>query len=86
MKFRTLLLTGALALSAFAGMAQADTLNVDSSSNPQLIGNIKKVVAMTEQQTSLCKVIPAEMTFINNAGQTEDLHYRKMSEACDFNN
>ncbi|BBP77169.1 DUF2790 domain-containing protein [Pseudomonas gingeri NCPPB 3146 = LMG 5327] len=88
MKLRTLLMTSALALTAVAGVAQADT-----SAAPQAVPyhygmplNIDKLISMTEQPTSVCKVINADMKFVDKAGKIEDVTYRKMSQACDFNN
>ncbi|KPA95865.1 MULTISPECIES: DUF2790 domain-containing protein [Pseudomonas] len=88
MKFRTLLMSGALALSAFAGVAQADTA-ATAQAVPYHYGmplNIDKVISMTEQPTAECKVVKADMKFIDKAGKTEDVSYRKLSDACNFNN
>jgi hypothetical protein len=48
--------------------------------------NIAKVLAMNETPTNDCKVINADIKFLDKAGKVEDVSYRKMSEACDFQN
>ncbi|SEI21078.1 DUF2790 domain-containing protein [Pseudomonas fuscovaginae UPB0736] len=88
MTVRTLLLTTALALSAFAGMAQAGT-STNTQAVPYQYGmplNIDKLISMTEQPTDQCKVINADMKFVDTAGKIEDVSYRKLSDACNFNN
>lgn len=88
MKLRTLMLGGALALAAVSGLAQADDSNAVKTV-PYQYGmpmNIAKVLAMNETQTDECKVIKAEIKFLDKAGKVEDVSYRKMSEACDFQN
>lgn len=88
MKLRTLMLGGALALAAVSGLAQADDSNAVKPV-PYQYGmpmNIAKVLAMNETQTDECKVIKADIKFLDKAGKVEDVSYRKMSEACDFQN
>ena len=85
MKLRTLVFGGALALAAVSSLAQAD----DAKPVPYHYGmpmNIAKVLAMNEAQTNDCKVIKADIKFVDTAGKVEDVSYRKMSEACDFQN
>jgi len=48
--------------------------------------NVKTVIAMHETDTNVCKVINADIKFVDTAGKVEDVGYRKMSEACDFQN
>ncbi|WP_448650976.1 DUF2790 domain-containing protein [Pseudomonas fluorescens] len=89
MKLRTLMLGGALALAGASGLAQADTQQPATKPVPYQYGmplNIDKVIAMNETQTNDCKVINADIKFIDKAGKIEDVGYRKMSEACDFQN
>lgn len=81
MNIRTFIVAGTLALSASPGLVHADT----SAPQPYYYGmplHIAKVVSLTEPDTLECKVVTAEMKFIDTAGQTEDISYRKMSEAC----
>lgn len=89
MKLRTLMLGGALALAAVSGLAQADDQSNAVKPVPYQYGmpmNIAKVLAMNETQTDECKVIKADIKFLDKAGKVEDVSYRKMSEACDFQN
>ncbi|MFJ2389452.1 DUF2790 domain-containing protein [Pseudomonas koreensis] len=89
MNIRTLLLTSALACTAFAGMAQANDTTATSKPVPYQYGmplQVNKVISMTEPQTSQCKVITADMKYIDNAGKPEEITYRKMSDACNFQN
>jgi len=85
MKPRTLLVTGALALSALAGVAQADT----TQPVPYQYGmplHVAKVISMTEQPSQECKVITADMKFIDTAGKPAEISYLKLSDSCNFNN
>ncbi|EZP33546.1 DUF2790 domain-containing protein [Pseudomonas sp. RIT288] len=89
MNIRTLLLTSALACSGFAGLAQANDTNAATQPVPYQYGmplQVNKVVSMTEPQTQQCKVITADMKYIDNAGKPEEITYRKMSDACNFQN
>ncbi|MFN3358191.1 MAG: DUF2790 domain-containing protein [Pseudomonas sp.] len=85
MKLRTLMSAGVLALAAVAGLAQAD----DQKPVPYEYGmplQIKHVIAMNETPTTDCKVIDAEIKFVDKAGKIEDVGYRKLSDACTLQN
>lgn len=85
MKLRTLLCGGALALAAVSGLAQAD----NQKPVPYQYGmplNINHVIAMNEAPTNDCKVIDADIKFVDKAGKVEDVGYRKLSDACSFQN
>jgi hypothetical protein len=89
MKLRTVMLCGAFALAALSGLAQADEQSAVVKPVPYQYGmpmNIAKVLAMNEPPTNDCKVIKADIKFLDKAGKVEDVSYRKMSEACDFQN
>ncbi|WP_294735019.1 DUF2790 domain-containing protein [uncultured Pseudomonas sp.] len=86
MKLRTLMLGGALALTAVTGMAQADTAPVVTPYHYGEKMDVQKVLAMHETDTNVCKVINADIKYLNSAGKVQDVSYRKMSEACDFQN
>ncbi|NWA86338.1 MULTISPECIES: DUF2790 domain-containing protein [unclassified Pseudomonas] len=89
MKLRTLFFSGTLALAAVSGLAHADTQQPVTKPVPYQYGmplNIDKVIAMHETDTDVCKVINADIKFVDKAGKIEDVGYRKMSEACDFQN
>ena len=82
MNSRTLLVAGALALSAFASAAQADTQAVPYHYGMPL--HVAKVVSLTEPPTMECKVVTANMKFIDTAGKLEEISYRKLSDACSY--
>ncbi|AQT94096.1 DUF2790 domain-containing protein [Pseudomonas azotoformans] len=89
MKLRTLMLGATLALAAASSLAQADDQTAAVKPVPYHYGlpmNIDKVLAMNETPTDECKVIKADIKFLDKAGKVEDVSYRKMSEACDFQN
>ncbi|MCS3419928.1 DUF2790 domain-containing protein [Pseudomonas yamanorum] len=86
MKLRTLMLGGALALTAVTGMAQADTAPVVTPYHYGEKMDVQKVLAMHETDTNVCKVINADIKYLDSAGKVQDVSYRKMSEACDFQN
>lgn len=88
MNIRPFLLTTVLACTAFAGLAQANDTTT-TKAVPYTYGmplNVAKVVSMTEQPTNACKVIDADMKYIDTSGKPEEITYRKMSDACDFQN
>lgn len=88
MKTRTLLVTAALALSAFAGLAQAND-TASTKAVPYEYGmplHVGKVIALTEPSTLDCKVITADMKYIDTSGKPAEITYRKMSDACSFQN
>ncbi|MFW0754296.1 DUF2790 domain-containing protein [Pseudomonas sp. H11T01] len=87
MNSRMLLVAGVLGLSAFAGAVQADTTTVQPV--PYHYGmplHVAKVVSMTEPSTMECKVITADMKFIDTAGKLEEITYSKLSDACSYQN
>lgn len=86
MKLRTLMLGGALALTAVTGMAQADTAPVITPYHYGEKMDVQKVLAMHETDTNVCKVINADIKYLDSSGNVQDVSYRKMSEACDFQN
>ena len=89
MKLRTLMLGGALALSALSGLAQADDQSIATKPVSYHYGmpmNIAKVLAMNEPATNECKVIKADIKFVNTSGNVQDVSYRKLSDACSFQN
>ncbi|HJR30209.1 MAG TPA: DUF2790 domain-containing protein [Pseudomonas sp.] len=85
MNMHTLLITSALACTAFAGFAQSDETS-SSQAVPYHYGmplHVGKVISITEPSTLDCKVVTADMKYIDSAsGQTAEITYRKMSDAC----
>ncbi|WP_392888308.1 DUF2790 domain-containing protein [Pseudomonas migulae] len=88
MNIRTLLVTAALACTGFAGLAQAND-TTPSQAVPYEYGmplHVAKVVALTEPSTLDCKVITADMKYIDTSGKPAEITYRKMSDACSYQN
>jgi len=87
MNIRTLLVTAALACTGFTGLAQAND-TTQSKAVPYEYGmplHVAKVVALTEPSTLECKVITADMKYIDTSGKPEEITYRKLSDACSQN-
>ncbi|MEZ1314770.1 DUF2790 domain-containing protein [Pseudomonas fluorescens] len=81
MNMRTLLATTALACTAFTGLAQAN----DTQAVPYEYGmplHVAKVVSLSEPATLECKVVTADMKYIDGAGKPAEISYRKLSQAC----
>jgi hypothetical protein len=85
MNTRTLLVTAALACTAFAGLAQAND-TTDSQAVPYHYGmplHVSKVISLTEPDTLECKVVNAQMKYIDDRGKPAEITYRKLSDACE---
>ncbi|ANI60609.1 hypothetical protein ABH908_003549 [Pseudomonas frederiksbergensis] len=87
MNMRTLLMTTALACTAFAGFAQANDTS-SSQAVPYHYGmplNVGKVISMTEPSTLDCEVVTADMKYIDStSGKPAEITYRKLSDACSY--
>lgn len=85
MNARIALIAAAMAAgSALPGIAHATTVS-DSTAVPYHYGmalNVAKVISMTEPDTMECKVVTAQMTFVDTTGQHRDISYSKLSDAC----
>ncbi|MHC8286611.1 DUF2790 domain-containing protein [Pseudomonas sp. XS1P51] len=84
MNMRILLGTVALACTAFTGLAQASDTS-SSQAVPYQYGmplHVAKVVSLSEPTTLECKVITAEMKYIDTTGKPAEITYRKLSDAC----
>ncbi|WP_460141478.1 DUF2790 domain-containing protein [Pseudomonas sp. S2_E01] len=84
MNSTTLLVTLTLACSAFTGLAQAN-----DSTTAQAVPyeydmplHVAKVVSLSEPDTLECKVVTADMKYIDAAGKPAEITYRKLSQAC----
>lgn len=83
MNTRTLLVT-ALACIPFAGLAQANDTST-SQAVPYHYGmplHVSKVISLTEPSTLECKVVKADMKYIDDTGKAAEITYRKLSDAC----
>ena len=88
MKMQTILLATTLASISWAGIAHANDAST-SQAVPYHYGmplHVAKVIALTEPSTLDCKVVTAEMKYIDNAGQPAQISYRKLSDACSLQN
>lgn len=86
MNTRILLVTAALACTGFAGLAQAND-TASSQAVPYEYGmplHVAKVVSLTEPTTLDCKVITADMKYIDTSGKPAEITYRKLSDACSY--
>lgn len=85
MKVQVLITSCAIAWMALTGVAQADTPVVQ----PYHYGmhlDVAKVISMSEPVTQDCKVVKADMKYLDKAGKVEEISYAKMSDACSFQN
>lgn len=85
MNTRTLLVTAALACTAFTGLSQAND-TITSQAVPYHYGmplHVSKVISLTEPDTLECKVVKADMKYIDDTGKPAEITYRKLSDACE---
>ncbi|MHC8366670.1 DUF2790 domain-containing protein [Pseudomonas sp. ZT5P21] len=88
MNMRTLLVTAALTCTGVAGLAQAND-TASTQAVPYEYGmplHVAKVVSLTEPSTLECKIITAEMKYIDASGKPAEITYRKWSDACSYQN
>lgn len=84
MKSQSLLIALTLALAAVSGVAQADSKPVPYRYGMPM--DVQKVISMNEPQTNECKVIQADIKFLDKAGAEQYVSYKKLSDACMFQN
>ena len=84
MKTQSLLLACALAFTTQSGMALAESQPVPYRYGMPM--DVHKVIAMNEPQTHECKVIQADIKFMDKAGDVQHVSYQKLSDACLFQN
>jgi hypothetical protein len=91
MNSRALLVSIALVCASSTGIAQANdpaasTQNVPSYHYGMPL-HVGKVIALSEPTTLDCEVITATMKYINSqSGQPAEVAYRKLSDACSYQN
>jgi hypothetical protein len=74
----------ALACAVFSGLSQANDTST-SQAVPYHYGmplHVSKVISLTEPDTLECKVIKADMKYIDDTGKPAEISYRKLSDAC----
>ncbi|MCF4997860.1 DUF2790 domain-containing protein [Pseudomonas syringae] len=89
MNVRPFLFTTALACTAFAGVAQANDTSATSNAVPYQYGvplHVAKVVSLSEPSTLDCKVVKADMKYIDTSGKPAEISYSKLSDACSYQN
>ncbi|UEB93600.1 DUF2790 domain-containing protein [Pseudomonas sp. HN2] len=89
MNMRPFLLTATLACAAFSGLAQATGISATSDALPYQYGmplHVAKVLTLTEAPTLKCKIITADMKYIDSTGKPAQISYRKLSDACSQQN
>jgi hypothetical protein len=90
MNSRTLLVSAALVCVSLTGVAQANDTTTAQSVPSYHYGmplHVGKVIALTEPATLDCKVVTAQMKYIDDqSGKPAEIAYRKLSDACNYQN
>ncbi|KAB0507739.1 DUF2790 domain-containing protein [Pseudomonas moorei] len=91
MNSRTLLVSAALVCVSLTGVAQANDTTTTTQSVPSyhygMSLHVGKVIALTEPDTLDCKVVTAQMKYIDDqSGKPAEIAYRKLSDACSYQN
>jgi hypothetical protein len=90
MNSRTLLVSATLVCASFTSFAQAtDTAPAQDVPSYQygMPLHVGKIIALTEPTTLDCEVITATMKYIDDqSGQPAEIAYRKLSNACSYQN
>jgi hypothetical protein len=90
MKSRTLLVSVALVCAPLTGFAQSNdtaTSQTEPSYHYGMPLHVGKVIALTEPTTLDCEVVTAHMKYIDEqSGKPAELAYRKLSDACSYQN
>ncbi|HWH88882.1 MAG TPA: DUF2790 domain-containing protein [Pseudomonas sp.] len=89
MNIRPFLLTTTLACSSYAALAQANETSATSNQVPYQYGmplHVAKVLTLPEPPPLECKVITADMKYIDNTGKPVQISDRKLSDACSQQN
>jgi hypothetical protein len=84
-----MLVTAALACTGLTGLAQANDTTSSQAVPSYHYGmplNVAKVVSLTEPSTLDCKVVKADMKYIDTSGKPSEITYRKLSDACSMQN
>ncbi|MDE1164775.1 MAG: DUF2790 domain-containing protein [Pseudomonas sp.] len=84
MNTRLLLSAAVLAAAFIPAMALAQTPDEPYSYGMKL--DVAKVISMTEPTPKRCKVVTAEMTYQDSAGQIKTVNYQKLDSVCETQN
>jgi len=85
MNSRIFLISAALTCTAFAGLVQANDTST-SQAVPYHYGmplHVTKVISLTEPDSLECKVVKADMKYLDETGKPAEITYRKLSDACE---
>ncbi|WP_137806132.1 DUF2790 domain-containing protein [Pseudomonas sp. G(2018)] len=90
MNSRALLVSAAFVCVSLTGLAQANDTSSSQAVPSYHYGmplHVGKVIALTEPDTLDCEVVTARMTYIDEqSGKPAELAYRKLSDACSYQN
>ncbi|HEF4759933.1 TPA: DUF2790 domain-containing protein [Pseudomonas putida] len=90
MNSRALLVSAALVCAPLTAMAQANDTASSQAIPTYHYGmplHVGKVISMTEPTTLDCEVVTATMTYVDTqSGKPAELAYRKLSDACNYQN
>ncbi|WP_210638962.1 MULTISPECIES: DUF2790 domain-containing protein [unclassified Pseudomonas] len=85
MNIRRLVAASSLVLlTGISAMAQADNTVQPIPYRYGMPLEIKKLISLKEPSTPYCEVVTAQMVYIDKAGQTRDVSYRKLSDSCNY--
>lgn len=73
------------ALSLGAISAHADTKTSDAGHAGSAL-NIKKVLSWSQDASSTCDIVNAQLTYLNAQGETRTLNYRRFADSCNTTN
>ncbi|MCF4994782.1 DUF2790 domain-containing protein [Pseudomonas syringae] len=77
-------LFAALNICTLSARAEADVTPKTYSYGTHL--DIKKVISLKQDNSVVCGIVDAEMTYLDSAGKTQVLDYRKFADGCDNDN
>jgi hypothetical protein len=90
MNSRTLPVLAALVCVSLTGLAQANDTNSSQAVPSYHYGmplHVGRIIALTEPTTLDCKVVTAQMKYIDDqSGKPAEITYRKLSDACSYQN
>lgn len=90
MNSRTLLVSAAVVCASFTGFAQANDTASTSAAPLYHYGmplHVGKVLSLSEPTILDCEVVTAHMKYIDDqTGKPAEIAYRKLSDACSYQN
>jgi len=77
-------LFAALNICTLSARAEADTSPHTYTYGTHL--DVQKVLSMTQDTSVTCGIVDARMTYLDSAGKTQVLDYRKFADGCNNEN